>query len=123
VILIDTSVWADHFRAADPDVVRLLAKRRVVVHRLVTEELILGHLPNREKTVAMLARLPRLNMLDSVSTIRFVDENGLVGAGLGLVDVHLLASAVLRSAALWARDKRLAAQAERLGCAWTPLSG
>lgn len=118
MILIDTSVWADHFRAADPDVVRLLAARRVVVHRLVVEELILGHLPARDKTIAMLGRLPQLEMADCNSIVRFVDEHSLVGTGIGLVDAHLLASALATGADLWARDKRLAAQARRLGCAW-----
>lgn len=119
MILIDTSVWADHFRAADPDVVRLLAGRRVAVHRLVVEELALGHLPSRKKTIEMLGRLPELAMADRDSLVRFADENGLVGAGVGLVDVHLLVSALHQGAALWARDKRLVTQAERLGCAWT----
>jgi hypothetical protein len=119
VILVDTSIWADHFRAADPAMVRLLAARGVVAHRLVIEELVLGHLPRRGKTLAMLGRLPRLEMVEREEIIRFVDANGLIGAGIGLIDVHLLASSLKAGAALWTRDKRLAAQAQRLGCAWT----
>lgn len=120
MILIDTSVWADHFRTPDPMVVRLLGARRVVGHRLVVEELALGRLPERDKTILGLDRLPVLEMLGHDAILRFVAGNGLVAAGLGLVDIHLLASSVSAGTRLWARDKRLAAQALRLDCAWLP---
>jgi predicted nucleic acid-binding protein len=120
LILIDTSVWADHFRAADADVVRLIAARIVVMHPLVVEELALGHLPSRRETLAMLDRLPGLTCVDHDSLIRFVDAHGLAGSGIGVVDIHLLASSLAQGARLWARDKRLAVQAHGLGCGWSP---
>jgi hypothetical protein len=43
-----------------------------------------------------------------------------MGRGVGYVDVHLLASAVLTaSATIWTRDKRLAGLADDLGRAFS----
>jgi hypothetical protein len=42
-----------------------------------------------------------------------------MGRGIGYIDVHLLASAILADTAmLWTRDKRLATIADELGCAF-----
>jgi hypothetical protein len=50
-----------------------------------------------------------------------IERERLHGAGVGLVDVSLLASVRLTSgASLWARDKRLAEEAARLGVAASP---
>lgn len=38
-----------------------------------------------------------------------------MGRGIGYIDVHLLASAVLSEATLWTNDKRLATVAEEMG--------
>jgi hypothetical protein len=37
----------------------------------------------------------------------FIERNGLMGKGLGYVDVHLLAAAVLSDVRLWTADKPL----------------
>lgn len=122
MILVDTSIWADHFRASDPDLVVLIERREVMMHRLVVEELAMGHLPQRSKTLAMLDRLPALPIEQAGALISFVDSAKLVGAGIGLVDAHLILSSVAHGAALWTRDKGLSVHAERLGCAWKPGS-
>jgi hypothetical protein len=49
----------------------------------------------------------------------FIERRKLMGRGVGYVDVHLLASAVLTgSATVWTRDKRLASLADDLGRAF-----
>ena len=40
--------------------------------------------------------------------LRFIESHQLVGIGLGLIDVHLLASALLSKVPLWTADKDLA---------------
>jgi predicted nucleic acid-binding protein len=45
----------------------------------------------------------------------FAERHALAGRGVGWVDVHLLAAAVLARARLWTRDKRLASVAGALG--------
>ena len=52
-----------------------------------------------------------------------IERHRLYGIGIGLIDAHLLASSLLtREAALWTRDRRLAAAAARLGVAFTPAA-
>ncbi len=41
-------------------------------------------------------------------------EYGVIGVGIGLVDVHLLSSALLTKALLWTADRNLRAAAARL---------
>lgn len=52
--------------------------------------------------------------------LAFADRHSLGGTGIGFVDANLLATAAAADAVLWTRDKRLAAQAGRLGLAYRP---
>jgi hypothetical protein len=88
------------------------------MHRLVVEELAMGHLPQRRRTLDMMTRLPAIAMLELSALLSFVEREGLVATGIGSVDAHLLASSLDAGALLWTRDRRLRAHAERLGCAW-----
>ncbi len=49
--------------------------------------------------------------------MQFIESSGLMGKGLGYIDVHLLASARLTGVPLWTLDKRLNEVALRLGLA------
>jgi predicted nucleic acid-binding protein len=44
----------------------------------------------------------------------FIEEKQLMGSGIGIVDVHLLASAIMTNIPLWTNDKRLKEIAKRL---------
>ena len=48
MILVDTSVWVDHFRRASAGLAALLAARVVMVHPFVVGELACGELPQRD---------------------------------------------------------------------------
>ena len=50
--------------------------------------------------------------------LRFIEENRLMAKGLGFVDMHLLASALLSGLQLWTLDKRLQQVALKLGLAF-----
>jgi predicted nucleic acid-binding protein len=47
--------------------------------------------------------------------LSFVEDRGLMGKGLGWIDVHLLAATALAGAVLWTADRRLAAAASNIG--------
>ncbi len=47
--------------------------------------------------------------------MQYIGHNGLAGTGIGYVDSHLMASTTFIRGELWTRDKRLLAQAIRLG--------
>ncbi|WP_062345889.1 type II toxin-antitoxin system VapC family toxin [Novosphingobium sp. CCH12-A3] len=120
MIIVDTSIWIDSFRAANPDLALLLAENTVLQHPFVTGELAMGNLRQWRRTVDLLSYLTPALRVTEDALLAFVETNGLAGTGIGFVDAHLLASAVHGKALLWTGDQRLAGHAERLECAWQP---
>lgn len=116
MILVDTSVWVDHLRRTDADLVTLLDDTQVWTHPMVVGELALGSLQNRATVLALLDDLPEAPAATHREVRHFVERHALHGAGLSLVDVHLLASVRLAQTSwLWTRDRTLREAAERLG--------
>lgn len=115
MILVDTSVWIDHFRRNDPSLAVLLEGGRVLTHPFVIGELALGALKQRNVILSALQDLPRANIATDDEALAFIATHALFGQGVGYIDAHLLASARLTpGASLWTRDKPLRALAERL---------
>jgi hypothetical protein len=114
VILADTSVWIDHFRRGDKDLVQFLLDGRIAIHPYVTGELACGSLKNRLLTLDYFDAMPQVPVADTVEIRHFIERHALHGLGLGWVDIHLLAAAKLANYRLWTRDKRLAHAAEHL---------
>jgi hypothetical protein len=116
VIIVDSSVWIDHIRSPEPEMIAALVAGQVLQHPLVTGEIALGSIRNRTDVVDMLAGLPQAEFVRNAPLLDYIESAELHGTGVGLVDAHLLASAVEGSGIrIWTRDKRLNAQAERLG--------
>ena len=121
MILVDTSVWADHLRAGDAALTDLLNAGSVLSHPFVVGELALGHLRRRREVLDALSNLPRTVVANDAEVLHFIDANAIFGRGVGYVDAHLLAAARLTEGArLWTRDKRLQGVAAALGVAFTP---
>ena len=118
MILIDTSVWADHFRRTN-DIIHTLVDRGIVLaHPFVIGELAMGNLGRRAQTLADLASLPTCAVAQPAELLLFVDKAPLYGTGIGFVEAHLLASTQLTAgASLWTNDKRLRAMAEGMSLA------
>ncbi len=115
MILVDTSVWIDHLRATEPLLVRLLTDVAVCMHPMVVGEVALGSLRNRAEVLASMDRLPPTPIATAGEVRTLVESHVLYGAGLSLVDVHLLAALRLSMTdKLWTRDRRLRSAAERL---------
>ena len=53
-VLVDTSVWVDHFRQANPTLAALLESDRVLVHPMVIGELACGTPPDRMSRVGVI---------------------------------------------------------------------
>ncbi len=117
MILVDTSVWVDHFRKGIPLLGDLLNAGEVTTHPFVIGELACGHLRNRAKILSLLGSLPSISMATHDEAIHAVETNSLQGSGIGWVDVHLLASALLSRTPIWTRDTTLRKAAEKLGIA------
>jgi predicted nucleic acid-binding protein len=118
VILVDTSVWVQHFRDRDAILAELLERGAALTHPFVIGELALGSLRQRELVLRMLSRLPAATVATNAEVLGFIDRNALFGRGVGYVDVHLLAATRLTAGSqLWTLDKRLNAVAVELGMA------
>ena len=114
-VLADTSIWVDHFRRADAQLAELLDRGDIVVHPFVIGELILGGLPTASEMLDDLNALPRATVASNDEVQEFIVKRKLPGLGIGYVDVHLLASAMLTAeSSIWTRDKRLLAAAKSL---------
>ena len=110
MILVDTSIWIDHFHASEPSLVARLRDNQVGCHRAVIEELALGSLKERNRVLALLENLQGFPVLTHEEVMVLVDGRHLWGRGLTAVDAHLLGSVMLVGGArLWTRDKRLLA--------------
>ena len=115
MVLADTSVWVEHFRRGEPRLRALLHDGEVVCHPFVIGELACGYLRPREQVLSLLKTLPSAALVESDEILFFIEERKLAGLGLGLVDVHLLASCLISRTKLWTLDKRLKGIAARFG--------
>ena len=118
MVLVDTSVWIDHFRSGVAELEDLLNDTEVLCHPLVVGELACGFIKNRNEIISLLRTLPTTPVLDLDEYLYFVDQNDLAGTGLGYIDIQLLASAQLANALLWSSDKKLDEVGARLGFAY-----
>jgi len=114
-ILADTSVWVDHLRYGRPQLSSLLAAGDIVTHDHVVGELCLGGL-SRER-LAMMQLLHRCTVASHDEVMHLIGERRLAGRGLGYVDTHLLAAALIGRLRLWTLDKALQQAAHECGCA------
>ncbi|MDH4074266.1 MAG: type II toxin-antitoxin system VapC family toxin [Gammaproteobacteria bacterium] len=119
MILVDTSVWVEHFRAGLTGLSGLLDQGRVMTHPFVIGELACGNLADRGSILSLLQRLPGSPVASQEEALYFIDRHSLMGRGIGFIDAHLLASTVLAGGpSIWTRDKRLGQVASDLGLAF-----
>lgn len=114
-VLVDTSVWIDHFRRGERQLQDCLASGQVWTHTVVIGELAVGQLRQRAEILRHLQKLPRADEIDLAEGLHLIEEHWLYGQGLSWSDIQLLAAARIDGAALWTRDKALARAAEGLG--------
>jgi hypothetical protein len=116
VILVDTSVWIDHLRKSEAKLQRLLEDDEVVTHPFVRLELALGSIANRKNVLANLALLPQVPLAQADELFGLVEFRKLYRRGIGITDLHLVASALFdKSILIWTRDQRLGDIANELG--------
>lgn len=119
MVLVDTSIWVSHLRESHPRMVSLLNDGDVVCHPFIIGELSCGNLTNRSEILSLLDSLPMVDQVEHEEVLQFVESNDLMGRGLGYVDVHLLASAVLCGASIWTLDRKLRTVSSELGVCYS----
>jgi len=116
MVLVDTSVWVSHLREENDELSNLLNNAEVVCHPFIIGELACGNLKNRSTIIALLEALPTTRLVEHEEVLAFIEARKVMGKGLGYIDVHLLAAALLADVTLWTLDKKLDKVARELRC-------
>ncbi len=106
-ILIDTSLWIDHFRSKDSTVIGALESGVCVIHECVLGELSLGSIPKRDSTLQSLMMLPRLQNVSFQELLILIKNHHLWNTGIGWNDLHILASCLVSKSLLKTKDRAL----------------
>jgi len=114
MVLVDTSVWVSHFRDGNNELAKLLDDGRVLCHPFILGELACGNLKDRAVILSFLQMLPMGIEAAHDEVLAFIENNSLIGKGLGYIDVHLITSAILTGVPYWTLDKKLAQAADSL---------
>ena len=118
MVMVDTSIWVDHLREGSHHLEELLLDTKVVCHPFIVGELACGNIKNRNEFLSLIQTLPVAPVIDLNEFLYFVDQNRLMGKGIGFVDIHLLASALLSEIPLWTSDKKLKSVLTELNIAY-----
>jgi len=118
-VLVDTSVWIDHFRNRNEALENLLNRDLALTHPMVIGEIACGTPPApRAQTLGDLGLLSMTQHVGLHETMEFIERESMYGMGCGLVDMILLTSTLITPGAkLWTLDKRLAELARRFSVA------
>jgi predicted nucleic acid-binding protein len=114
MVLVDTSVWIDHLRNGNARMKSLLHRELVLCHPFIVGELACGILHSRREILGLLAALPVARVAEHDEVLHLVETRDLSGRGLGWIDAHLLASALITGCSLWTLDGRLQKSAAAL---------
>lgn len=107
MVLVDTSIWIDHFRNSNEELEELLIVGQVCIHPFVVGELSCGNISNRKEILTLLRALPKIDTVLDEEIFMLIEDKKLYGKGLGFIDVHLLASAIIHHVTIWTGDKHL----------------
>jgi predicted nucleic acid-binding protein len=120
MILADTTIWVDHFRAPNDKLRELLENERIAMHPFIVAELALGSLKQRKIQLKALDDLPAVPFARLEEVRWMIEAHCLYSRGIGLIDAHLIASCLIQPPTLlWTMDKKLSKVAEALGIGMT----
>ena len=116
MILADTSIWVDHFRATNPQMEALLNRGKIAMHPCIVAEIALGSLKNRRQKLGAMDLLRKVKVAQLREVRQMIEAHALYAKGIGLIDAHLIASCLLTpEMQLWTRDAALEKAAKALG--------
>ena len=121
IVLADTSVWIRFLSNRAPyaaELDGLLSRDEVSGHDFVYGELLIGDRGGRGLLLANYEQMHQAPLVPHREVVAFVRERRLHGRGVGWIDAHLLASALVGRLKLWTVDPRLAALAKDLGISY-----
>ncbi len=121
MVLVDTSVWIRFLANREPyatDMDRLLDRDEVAGHEFIYGELLIGDRGDRKKLLSAYEKIYQAIRVPHPEVVSFVQARKLNGRGVGWLDVHLLASAIVGRMQLWTADANLSSLAKELNIAF-----
>ncbi len=118
MVLVDTSIWIRFLAGRMPyaeELDRLLERDEAAGHDLVSGELLIGDPGGRSEFLKLYDVIHRVPAVAHSEVTAFVRLHKLYGRGIGWIDAHLLASALIADTSLWTADEHLARVAAELG--------
>jgi hypothetical protein len=120
MVLVDTSVWISHLRYVSSSLQKLLDGNKVASHPFIVGELACGNMSKRAEIISLMQSLAMVDVVEQEELLVFIEHHQLMGKGLGFVDVHLRAAAMLAGIPLWTQDKKLKHTCARLNLDLSP---
>jgi predicted nucleic acid-binding protein len=120
-VLVDTSVWTRFLSNREPyaaELDALLSRDEVSGHDFVFGELLIGDKGLRKQLLSDYGRMHQAPAVSHEEVVAFVRDRRLHGRGIGWIDAHLLASALVDRLKLWTADPSLESLANELGIAY-----
>ena len=118
IVLVDTSVWIRFLLNRSPyagELDSLLSREEVSGHDFVYGELFIGDKGGRRQLLPDYEQMHQAPVVPHSDVVAFVRDRRLHGRGIGWIDAHLLASALVGRLRLWTLDPALAMLAKELG--------
>jgi predicted nucleic acid-binding protein len=118
MVLVDTSVWLRFLSNREPyatGLQELLLAEQVIGHEMIAGELLIGDRGGRARLLHDYQLRPQATVLAHAEVVTFVDARRLHGRGIGWIDAHLLASAMVDRLRIWSAVSPVAAIAHELG--------
>jgi len=124
MVLVDTSVWIRFLAGREPHASGLddlLGGDDVVGHEMVFGELLIGDVGGaRKHLIDAFSQMHQAATIPHEEVVEFVRMRRLNGRGVGWIDIHILASAVVAGIPVWTADPRFSALASELRIAYSP---
>jgi predicted nucleic acid-binding protein len=120
-VLVDTSVWIRFLSNRAPfasELDKLLADDAVAGHEFVCGELLAGDRGGRQELLSSYERMEQVPTMPHSDVVAFVRARKIHGRGIGWIDAHLLASALVARVQLWTADGPLVTISHELGIAY-----
>jgi predicted nucleic acid-binding protein len=96
----------------------LLDRDEAAGHDLIYGELLIGDPGGRDRLLKSYGLMHRVSSVPHEEVVEFVRAYKLHGWGIGWIDAHLLASALVANVPLWTADERLARLAIEFGAGY-----
>ncbi len=88
MILVDSSIWIDHFRHGDPELTKIIGDDRLLCHPFVVGELALGSLRDREAVLAFLGAQREAVVATHAEVMTLIDRYSVFSKG-SAIPMHI----------------------------------